>query len=219
MGGSKIYMRSISFPDPDFADADGLLAIGGNFEPQTLISAYSQGIFPWTSSPITWWSPDPRGIFEIENFKLKKRMQRLYNQKKFNITFDKSFKNLMIACSEPGPGRGETWITDEFIKAYCNLNKLGWAHSVEAWYDGELVGGLYGVVIAGLFAGESMFYRKSNASTMALAFLIEHLKEKKFVLFDTQMVTNHTKRLGAVEISRSEYLKRLAVALKSDCKF
>lgn len=209
----------IIFPDPSLADSDGLLAFGGDFEPETLITAYSKGIFPWTSNPITWWSPDPRGIIEIDKFKLSKRMERLKRQEKFKITFNKCFKEVMIACAQPGRGREKTWITNEFINAYYRLHKLGIAQSAEAWADGELAGGVYGVTVKGLFAGESMFFRKSNASTMALSALIDRLREKNYVLFDTQMVTEHTRRLGAVEISRSEYLKRLESAMKSDCKF
>ena len=209
----------IIFPDPERADEDGLLAFGGNFEPETLIEAYSKGIFPWTSNPKTWWSPDPRGIIEIDSFKLSKRMERLKRQGKFKITFNKCFEEVIINCALPGQGRGETWISDEFITAYCRLHRLGIAQSVEAWFDGELAGGAYGVAVKGLFAGESMFFKKSNASTIALSALIDHLRKRKYVLLDTQMVTDHTRRLGAVEVDRTEYLKRLKLAMKSDCKF
>ncbi|MGM0600520.1 MAG: leucyl/phenylalanyl-tRNA--protein transferase [Candidatus Rifleibacteriota bacterium] len=185
-------------------------------EPETLVEAYSHGIFPWTASPITWWSPDPRAIFEIERFKLSKRMQRLYKTGKFEFSIDQAFAEVIRGCAEPWPGREETWISKEFIKAYEELHELGIAHSCEAWYNKTLAGGIYGVALGGFFAGESMFYRVSNASTLALKFFIDHLKKAGFELFDSQVITPHTRRLGAIEISRRDYINRLKKAIKKD---
>jgi leucyl/phenylalanyl-tRNA--protein transferase len=213
---NRIKESQIKFPDVEQADEDGLLAWGGNMEPETLVEAYSHGIFPWTASPVTWWSPDPRAIFEIDEFNLSKRMQRLYKSKKFEFSIDRAFAEVIRGCAEPRPGREETWISKEFITAYEKLHELGIAHSCEAWYNKSLAGGIYGVALGGFFAGESMFYRVSNASTLALKFFIDHLKKTGFELFDSQVITSHTRRLGAIEIPRRNYIKRLKKALKKD---
>ncbi len=209
----------IIFPDVEIADEDGLLAFGGDLRPETLVTAYTSGIFPWTVHPITWWSPDPRAIFDIDNFAISKRAERYFRNSKFRISFDEAFKKVMEKCAEPFPGREESWVTKEFISAYCKMFELGLAHSVEVWEESELVGGIYGVAIRGFFAGESMFYRRSNASTIALQALIKRLKNQGYFLFDSQVITPHTARLGAIEIPRKEYMSRLAKALKRDCKF
>ena len=211
--------NKIVFPPPDFADEDGLLAFGGNLEIETLLTAYSSGIFPWTVKPITWWSPDPRAIFELDSFKLRKRIKRYMKSGNFRITFDKDFRRVIEGCAVPAPGREDTWISAEFIEAYCNLHTNGYAHSVEVWQKEKLVGGLYGVALGGLFAGESMFSNVSNASTIALGAVINRLKERGFCLFDSQVISPHTKFLGAIEISRSEYLRRLKHALTKKCGF
>ena len=209
----------IIFPNPELADEDGLLAIGGNLVPETLITAYSQGIFPWTVNPITWWSPNPRAIFDITNFKLSSRMQRYNKQLSLSFTLDKAFEEVMKNCAKPAPSRESTWISKQFIKAYCNMHELGFAHSCEAWQNDELVAGVYGVSIGGFFAGESMFYKVSNSSTLCLNYLITHLKKQGFLLFDSQVINPHTRQLGAIEISRNDYLTRLTQAVKLDCKF
>ncbi|GAB4273357.1 MAG: leucyl/phenylalanyl-tRNA--protein transferase [Candidatus Rifleibacteriota bacterium] len=212
------YRSLIKFPPVDQADEDGLLAWGGNLEPETLVEAYSHGIFPWTVNPITWWSPDPRAIFEIKGFRLSNRMERMYKNSKFKFTINRAFSSVIRNCADPGyKGREQTWISPEFIEAYERLHELGIAHSVEAWHGEELAGGLYGVALGGFFAGESMFYRISNASTLCLRFFMEYLENKGFELFDSQVSTPHTLRLGAREIPRNVYLDRLHKALKKDC--
>jgi leucyl/phenylalanyl-tRNA--protein transferase len=214
-----MLMSQLIFPDPEWANEDGLLAFGGNLEPDTLLRAYSSGIFPWSVKPITWWSPDPRAIFEISGFKLSRRMARLYRSGRFSFSIDKKFVDVMNACARSAPGRETTWISPEFISAYSRLHELGHAHSVEVYREGILVGGVYGVAIGGFFAGESMFSVVSNASTMALMFLFEHLRQRGYELFDSQVITPHTARLGAVNIDRTVYLKRLRAALSKVCSF
>ena len=165
------------------------------------------------SSVITWWSPDPRGIIELDDFHVSESLAKVIRKKPFEVTIEKAFQQVMQACATPGPKRRSTWITPEFIAAYTELHKRGHAHSVEYWQDGKLVGGVYGVAIGGLFAGESMFHLVDNASKVALYHLVQHLQERGFMLFDIQMVTAATEPLGAKAISRSEYLKRLASAV------
>lgn len=212
-------MNQILFPDPELANDDGLLAFGGNLEPDTLLRAYASGIFPWSVKPISWWSPDPRTIFEIVDFKLSRRMARLYRSDKFSFSIDKKFVEVMHGCARPARGRETTWISREFICAYSRLHECGHAHSVEVYCQNKLVGGVYGVSIGGFFAGESMFSEISNASTMALMFLMEHLGRRGFELFDSQVLTPHTARLGAVDISRLRYLQRLKNAISIKTSF
>lgn len=201
------------FPDPLRARGDGMVAIGGDLSVDRLVLAYSSGIFPWTVNPITWWSPDPRGVFELENFHVSRSLQYELKRGRMEVTFDQAFEAVIRGCADAPRDSDSTWITEEFIRAYIRLHQAGHAHSVEAWMNGELVGGLYGVAVGGLFAGESMFHRTSNASKVCVARLVERLKERGFVLFDTQMVTSATVQLGAVEVRRSEYLKRLRAAM------
>ena len=211
--------KAVGFPDPELADADGLVAVGGDLSTERLLTAYRQGIFPWTADPITWWSPDPRGIIELDNFHVPESLAKVIRKETFVITFDKAFRQVMQACATPGPKRRATWITNEFIEAYTGLHKMGNAHSVECWQDGKLVGGVYGVTIGGLFAGESMFHLVDNASKVALNHLVQHLRKRRFTLFDIQMVTAATAPLGAKAISRRDYLKRMATAVAQDCRF
>lgn len=211
------------FPPVDQADEDGLLALGGTLEPEWLLDAYMHGVFPWPfgsdSQPMAWWSPDPRGILELDGLHISRRLRRTLRQGRFEVSCDRAFREVMVACAV-GPGRlGGTWITPRMIEAYMRLHRLGFAHSVEARLDGRLVGGVYGVSIRGLFAAESKFYRERDASKVALAFLVAHLRACGFLLLDLQMVTSHTQRLGAIEISRREYLDRLARALEQDVAF
>jgi leucyl/phenylalanyl-tRNA--protein transferase len=206
----------LRFPDPGKAQADGLVAIGGDLSPARLRVAYRSGIFPWTANPITWWSPDPRAIFELENFHVPRSLMRFLRKKPLEFTRNRAFRAVMQACAA---GHGETWITAEFIEAYTRLHEEGDAHSVECWLGGELVGGIYGVSAGGLFAGESMFHRVANASKAALVYLVEHLRSRGFTLFDIQMITPVTRQLGAMEVPRAEYLTRLDAAVRLDCAF
>jgi leucyl/phenylalanyl-tRNA--protein transferase len=207
------------FPDPNSATNEGLVALGGDLSVEWLLAAYRRGIFPWTVRPISWWSPDPRGIFELEQFHVSKSLAKILRRSVFSVTLDRAFREVMAACAAPGPGRRSTWITPEFIEAYVRLHQAAHAHSVECWREGELVGGIYGVALGGLFAGESMFHRADNASKVALCHLVRHLRERRFALFDIQMVTPITRQLGAAAIPRADYLRRLAAAVKMKCVF
>jgi len=195
------------------------VALGGDLSVEWLLAAYRRGIFPWTVRPISWWSPDPRGIFELEQFHVSKSLAKILRRSVFSVTLDRAFREVMAACAAPGPGRRSTWITPEFIEAYVRLHQAAHAHSVECWREGELVGGIYGVALGGLFAGESMFHRADNASKVALCHLVRHLRERRFALFDIQMVTPITRQLGAAAIPRADYLRRLAAAVKMKCVF
>jgi leucyl/phenylalanyl-tRNA--protein transferase len=212
-------MPSFNFPNPSLADPDGLLAVGGNLEPETLLSAYQQGIFPWfdEDTPILWWSPDPRAILEFDNLYISKRLARTIRTNKFQVTFDQDFDAVVKGCTyRPEEG---TWITPEVANAYGEFHRRGHAHSVEVWQQGVLVGGLYGVAIGGLFAGESMFSTVSDASKIALVALVSRLKEKGYQLFDLQIINEHTSMMGATEIPRDDYLARVKTAIKKDICF
>ena len=211
--------QRLRFPDPRRADAEGLVAVGGDLSVPRLLLAYRSGIFPWTVAPVTWWSPDPRAIFELDGLHVSRSLARLLRQAPFEVRLDSAFREVMEGCAEPGPGRRNTWITSEFIEAYGQMHAKGHAHCLECWHNGRLAGGIYGVSIGGFFAGESMFHRVSNASKVALYYLLEHLRERGFSLFDTQMLTPITEQLGAVNIPREDYLKRLALALELPCSF
>jgi|TARA_B100000959_G_C14864667_1_gene575717 leucyl/phenylalanyl-tRNA--protein transferase len=212
---------NIPFPDVKKATPEGLVAVGGNLSPKRLLSAYRQGIFPWYSEnqPIFWWSLDPRGIIPLDDFHVGATLIKVLKRKIFEIKINTAFEDVMRACAVRSDGSESGWITEEMISAYTELHRLGNAHSIESWRNGKLVGGVYGIAIGGLFAAESMFYLESNASKIALTALVERMKETGFTLFDCQMVTNVTKRMGAIEISREEYLKQLNKALLQNCKF
>ena len=214
-----ILDQRLHFPDPRLADGEGLVAIGGDLSAPRLRLAYRRGIYPWTVNPITWWSPDPRAIFDLERFHIPGSLAKFMRKQPFEISRDRAFRQVMEACAALSPRRGKPWITPEFIEAYTRMHEQGDAHSVECWRGGELVGGIYGVSLGGLFAGESMFHRATNASKVALCHLVEHLRARGFALFDIQMVTPATRQLGAVEILRKEYFKRLKTAVRIDCAF
>ena len=209
----------LRFPDPRRANADGLVAIGGDLSVPRLLLAYRSGLFPWTVNPITWWSPDPRAIFDLDQFRASRSLAKFMRKQPFEVTTDQAFRRVMEGCAESAPGREQTWVTREFLEAYSRLHDQGHAHSVECWRAGELAGGIYGVSIGGFFAGESMFHRASNASKVALCHLVDRLRARGFALFDIQMVTPATRRLGAREIARSEYLSRLQAAVAMPCSF
>lgn len=213
------FVPSRFFPPVEQCDEDGLLVMGGELSPDFLFDAYTHGIFPWPigeSSPLLWWSPDPRGIFELDDVHFSRRLLRTCRSDRFKVTFNVDFAGVIRSCAKM---HGPTWITREMIAGYVRLHKLGMAHSVETWHDDRLVGGVYGVAICGLFAAESMFRTMTDASKAALYFLVERLRRRGYKLLDIQMVTPHTERFGAVEISRDEYLVRLDEALGHDCRF
>lgn len=208
------------FPDPRTAvtagEFAGLVAFAGDLSVERILLAYRSGIFPWSVDPITWWSPNRRGVFEWDKLHVPRSLARTLRKNPFEVTRDRAFRRVMEGCAAREEG---TWIAPEFIDAYTRLHEAGHAHSVECWQGGELVGGIYGVAAGGLFAGESMFHRVSDASKIALHHLAQHLRERGFALFDIQMVTDITEALGAVEISRAEYLRRLKKAVALECVF
>ena len=195
-------MPSGPYLDPALADEYGLVGIGGDLRPERLLHAYRQGIFPWfdEDGPIMWWSPEPRAIFELSDFHVSRRLRRTLRSQRFTVTINHDFAGVIRGCADR-PGEG-TWITPDMIRAYERLHRLGHAHSIESWDAGVLAGGVYGVAIAGFFAGESMFARIKDGSKVALAALVERLRQRGFKLFDIQFLTDHTRRLGAIEIPR-----------------
>ena len=216
---TPILNHRLRFPNPRTASAEGLVAVGGDLSVPRLLLAYRSGLFPWTAEPITWWSPDPRAIFELGQFHVSHSLSRVLRKGAFQITRDQAFRQVMEGCAAPAPGRRSTWISPQFLEAYTRLHEQGHAHSLECWQGQRLVGGIYGVTIGAFFAGESMFHRLPNASKVALFHLIEHLRERDFALFDIQMLTPATSRLGASNLPREQYLRRLANAVKEPCLF
>jgi leucyl/phenylalanyl-tRNA--protein transferase len=185
-----------------------------------LLAAYASGWFPMSSAPgdIRWYSPDPRGIIPLDAFRAPRRLARTLRQERFEIRVDTDFRAVITGCAERVDADGN-WIDDEIIDSYCALHGLGFAHSVETWQDGRLVGGLYGVALKGAFFGESMFHRARDASKVALAALVTRLRAGGFVLLDTQWVTDHLVQFGAIDIPRRRYLRMLEEALTIDARF
>ena len=205
-------MNIIKFPDPSLANEAGFLAAGGDLQPQTLLTAYSKGIFPWYAEdqPILWWAPDPRMVLFPAEFHCSKRLARRMRQNIYTVSFDESFEQVIKACAEiPRRGENGTWIFPEMIEAYNRMHALGHAHSVEVWQDDELVGGLYGLLHQQTFFAESMFSRTIDASKVALAMLCERALQEQWKLIDCQFHTDHLQSLGAREISRQEFISRI----------
>jgi leucyl/phenylalanyl-tRNA--protein transferase len=198
----------------DTLDQSGLVALGGTLDIDTLIRAYRAGIFPWSSDPvISWWSPDPRAIFDLASWRPHRSTARSARRAGWQFSVDRDFAGVMRACAESGDRKDSTWITDDFKRAYAELHQRGLAHSVEVWEGDALVGGLYGVTFGGFFGGESMFHRATDASKAAVGYLVERLRAGGFSLCDAQVPTPHLERLGAINIPRTDYLARLRRAL------
>jgi leucyl/phenylalanyl-tRNA--protein transferase len=196
------------FPDPELADEDGLLAIGGSFDPLCILEAYRNGIFPWyvENGLIHWYSLDPRCVLFPEKVKVSASMKQVFRKKEFEFSMNRAFANVIEACkSIPRKDDSGSWIDDEFVAAYIKLHQMGYAHSAECWLDGSLIGGLYGLKLGDVFYGESMFSLKSNASKFAFLSLVEHLKNEGVKLIDCQQETNHLMSLGADLISRKSF--------------
>ncbi len=211
------------FPPAEDADPEGLVGFGGELSPQWLIDAYRHGIFPWPitdfDAPLAWWSPDPRALIEFDRFHVSRRLRRTCRGARFEVTRDADFAGVIRGCAM-APGRmNQTWLTPEMIEAYSELHRLGYAHSVEVWYEHELAGGVYGVAIGGLFSAESKFYRVRDASKVALVSLVGHLRGQGYQLMDIQQLTPHTARFGATAIPRAEYLARLEEAIALPVSF
>lgn len=208
--------KELVFPDPSLAEKEGILAIGGDLSTDRLILAYANGIFPWPSkdAPLLWWSPDPRMILLPDDFKVSHSLKQLVRSGKYSYTLDTDFEKVITHCAKiPRFGQDDTWITDDMLEAYIRLHNEGFAHSVETRYDGELVGGLYGISLGKAFFGESMFYIERDASKFAFYQLVKLLKHWEFELIDAQQDTRHLRSLGAINIPRKEFMERLGIAI------
>jgi leucyl/phenylalanyl-tRNA---protein transferase len=209
--------RDLRFPPVDSASPEGLLAVGGDLEPERLLEGYRHGIFPWYSDdqPILWWSPDPRTVLFPDKLHISRSLKKSLRPGLFSVTLDQCFRDVMQQCAGPRPQYpdGGTWITPEMLEAYQRLHEQGYAHSVEAWQEGQLVGGLYGVALGGAFFAESMFTRASDASKVALVSLVHQLQAWGFRLMDCQQSSPHVMALGAEAIPRHEFLNHLTAAL------
>jgi leucyl/phenylalanyl-tRNA---protein transferase len=207
----------LHFPPVDLATPEGLLAVGGDLRPKRLLEAYRHGIFPWYSGdqPILWWSPDPRTVLFPAKLHISRSLKRSLRPGLFSVTLDTCFREVMQHCAGPRPQYpdGGTWITAEMLEAYTHLHELGYAHSVETWQEGQLVGGLYGVALGGAFFAESMFTRASDASKVALVSLVRQLQKWGFRLMDCQQSSPHLQMLGAEDIPRRNFLDHLTAAL------
>ncbi len=206
----SLLQDELTFPPVEMALAEpnGLLAVGGDLSHERLLSAYREGIFPWFSAgdPILWWSPNPRMVLFPNEFMVSHSLRKILRKAVFEVKFDTAFEQVMRACAAPRKGQAGTWILEEMITAYCELHAKGYAHSVETWIDGELVGGLYGMALGRMFYGESMFSRRTDASKIAIAYLCNRLERLNFGMIDCQMYTPHLASLGAREIPRQEFI-------------
>lgn len=206
-----VLEKELYFPPVHLSEPDGLLAMGGDLSPERLILAYRNGIFPWYESDhILWWCPDPRFVLLPDEIRVSTSMKKLFNKTNFTFTINKSFKEVIHHCKKVKRKEQDgTWITDEVEKAYCNLHKLGHAHSAETWKDGKLVGGVYGIKMGKVFFGESMFSKESNASKFAFIKYANQLKEEGIELIDCQVYTEHLESMGAKMIERGEFINLL----------
>ena len=195
--------------------------LGGKLEPAWILDAYAHGIFPWPifGGRLAWWSPDPRAIFELDGFHISRSLARTCRRVKFEVTRNRDFAGVMLGCATAQDRRRATWITKPLMAAYQRVHELGHAHSIEVWHDGRLAGGTYGIALGGLFAAESMFHYVTDASKVALVHLVHHLRDRGYQLMDIQQLTPHTASLGAIEIPRREYLRRLDVACAAEVTF
>lgn len=204
--------KELFFPPVSEANPDGILAIGGDLSPDRLLLAYKNGIFPWfeEGEPIFWWSPNPRMVLFLDELVVSKSMRNILNRNIFKVTFNQNFREVISNCQKiKRDGQNGTWITNEMIEAYCKLNKLGIAKSVEVWQNDELAGGLYGIDLGYVFCGESMFSKVSNASKVAFIALVNQLKENNYKLLDCQVYNEHLESLGCREIDRTDFMELL----------
>ncbi|HXJ23082.1 MAG TPA: leucyl/phenylalanyl-tRNA--protein transferase [Polyangia bacterium] len=214
--GPRLFLRPIAVTEEESAASgpEGLVALGGQLDVPTLLAAYRAGVFPWSSDPVlTWWSPDPRAIFDLSTWRAHRTVGRTARRCGWTFSVDRAFEEVMQGCAESAADRPSTWITGDFVRAYVELHRLGHAHSIEVWEGDQLVGGLYGVALGGFFGGESMFHRRTDASKAAVGHLIERLRAGGFTLLDAQVPTSHLSHMGAIAIPRAEYLARLKRAL------
>lgn len=217
----SIDKYSHTFPHPNTAHESGVLCYGGDLNPNRVIKAYLCGIFPWYNEhdPILWWSPNPRCILKFEDFKVSKSLKKTIKQNPYEIKFDTNFESVIKNCKNTPRHSGKTWLNDEMIDTYISLHNMGFAHSFESYYEGELVGGGYGISIGNIFCGESMFSKKNDASKVALYYLIKRLEKSNFEFIDCQVPSDHLLSLGAKTISRNEFLKQVQNSLNNPKTF
>ncbi|MEX2112405.1 MAG: leucyl/phenylalanyl-tRNA--protein transferase [Pirellulales bacterium] len=215
--------KSKFFPPAELAEPEGVVMFGGQLNVEWLLDAYAHGIFPWPifdgTDIMVWWSPDPRAIFELDQFRVSRRLARTCRNGQFQVTCDRDFRGVIAGCATAAGRAANTWLTPKMIAAYTQLHDEGHAHSIEVWHEGELAGGTYGVTMGGFYAGESMFFRVRDASKVALVCLVAHLHARGYTLFDIQQCTSHTASLGAIDIPRQAYLRRLNLALRQPITF
>lgn len=207
-----VLPKELFFSPVHLAHSSGIVALGGDLSPERLQLAYRSGIFPWfeDGEPITWWSPDPRMVLFLDELVVSKSMRNILNRNIFKVTFNQNFREVISNCQKiKRDGQNGTWITNDMIEAYCKLNELGIAKSVEVWQNDILVGGLYGIDLGHIFCGESMFSKVSNASKVAFIALVNQLKENKYKLLDCQVYNEHLESLGCREIDRTEFMEML----------
>ncbi len=207
-----ILPKELFFPPVSNANLDGILAIGGDLSPERLLLAYKSGVFPWfeAGEPIIWWSPNPRMVLFLDELVVSKSMRNILNRNIFKVTFNQNFRDVISNCQQvKRDGQNGTWITNDMIEAYCKLNEMGIAKSVEVWQNDELVGGLYGIDLGHVFCGESMFSKVSNASKVAFIALVEKLKKEHYQLLDCQVYNEHLESLGCREIPRTDFMQIL----------
>lgn len=216
--GIAILQAGDEFPDPRNGPKDEPIAIGLELSPELTLKGYRKGLFAWSANPVTWWSPDPRAIIPLDSLYVSKRLARKIKAHPFSVTLDMAFSQVVEQCARPRHRGDGVWITQEFRDAFAKLHALGYAHSVECWQRENLVGGIFGVAVNGFFSAESMFHTATDASKIALFYLIEHLRDAGFQLFDIQMLTPHTESMGAIEMSRDAYLERLGCSLQLEPK-
>ena len=216
-------MASIVFPPVDQADEDGLLAIGGKLTAESLLNAYQSGIFPWPISedyPITWFAPPERAVLFLKDFHVSKSLRKELNKEHYEYKINENFAEVIKSCALPRVSMADTppgtWITKEMVEAYTKLHRKGYCHSVECYYRGELCGGLYGVAIGRMFAGESMFYRRKNGSKLCFCYLVEHLRGKNVEWIDCQIMSPFLQSLGATTIARDYFMRLLRVAVREE---
>ncbi len=212
---------SFNFPNPLYANDEGLIAHGGDLNPNRIITAYTKGIFPWynQNDPILWWSPNPRMVLDLDEFKVSKSLGKTISKNIYEVKFDCNFEQTIIECANARKHKEGTWILDGVIEAYVKLHEMGFAHSFEAYLDNKLVGGGYGINIGNIFCGESMFAKKSDASKVALYYLVQRLKNNGFKLIDCQVPSSHLQSLGAKNISREEFLSLVEKSVCSPHEF
>jgi leucyl/phenylalanyl-tRNA---protein transferase len=214
---ARLESHRLAFPPPETASPEGIVAFGGDASPERLLLAYGQGIFPWPHEgyPLLWFSPDPRFVLDLANVTLSRSLRKTIRKGAYEIRFDTRFRDVMLSCrTSPRRGQSGTWITPELISGFSRLHESGFAHSVEAYQEGELVGGLYGMSLGEAFFGESMFASRPDASKVAFATLLAHLASWGFGLVDCQVYTDHLARFGAEEMPRSLFLSKLRRALE-----